>query len=433
MSNYFPKILEKPSHMVMDLSRTSAPVIFIDNQPGYVPIETASLGRKSDGISWGNTKHCMGFTFFAQDEAIGAGIVKDGEIFAITSLRVEDFFNISFEGDETETSLIAVVQIDYDRILVCATSMYNGSAAYASAIVSARGLAVSLATKIEFLPLDIYGDTYSSYFDENGNASVDTTDPQPYDMIATYETYNGSTGFGFITSVRNAASKGGNATSELIDLVQRDIANLTSGFIPMQDAISIESAVHKEQVLIIAVSASGVSVNSYSGGSFSQSHKTFKTQSCLTNVDNVYQSRIVVVPPEKWAAPRYFSKIYAPPGVFARYNTFREIIISMPAGSIMNSYIIRPAENSSDIVDWSPCLEPGSGTLRSLEENDLGYSCDTMAFSLAGRRVFMNAGKALPDSIMATVDRIVATREAMGSASKAIRSMSIYIPYTSMK
>ncbi len=429
--------LDRPSQMVLKLQNTSAPAIFIDNQPGFVPVETISLGRRSDGVSWANTKYCMGYTVFAHDGGIGVGIIKEGDLYAIVMSRIEDFFRLSFnEEDETETSIVSVVQIDYDKFIVAAIAMYNGKAAYASATVSARGLAVALTTKIEFPIISIEeASNYEAYFSENGESTEQTTPPLSGDMIATYETYNETSGFSHVSSQRNITGRSNSAMSTIIALVQTDIKAMTLGFSEMDGATSIISTVHRENIFIVAITPTGVKVNIFEDGSFTNEEKEFKTPSCLSSFDNVYQENIFIKAPKKWAMSRYYSKIYAPPGVFFRYNTFSGIVISIPGDNLMKSYLIRPPRDGEDEkLDWSPCLDSETGKLIASDSALTNMSCAEMAYTLGGNGVFMNSGEALEDYIMAKIDNTKASREIMGgAASKAIRSISTYIPYATQR
>ncbi len=421
----------RPSHMVLKLSDPGAPVIFIDNQPGYVPVESLTKGRMSEGVSWGNTKYCMGYTFFATDSEIGVGIVKEGNIYAITTSRVEDFFRISFEGGESETSLVCVIQVDYDKILVCAVTMFNNELAYASSVISARGLAVALTTKIDFPGIsDSEKEKYSNYFNEDGSSNIDTTPPNSGDMIVTYETYNESSSFGHISSITGVTERSSDAMIKVMSCVQDDIYGISSSFSKLDNAISMESSVHKDDIFIIMTSVKSVKVNKFNGISFEGESRDFETETCLSVFDNVHQSNIIVKTPEKWALSKNHNKIYSPSGVFFRYNTFSGIVVFFPEDKIMKSYFIGPPrEEEDEIVDWSSCVD-NDDKLISSNSVTTNMACSDMSYTLGGHGVFMNSGEAIAEEIMAKIDGTKIRREDMnGTVSKAIKSMSTYIPY----
>ncbi len=422
----------RPSHMVWKLTDPGAPVIFMDNQPGYVPVESLALGRKSESVSWGNTKFCMGYTFFATDSEIGVGIVKEGNIYAITTSSIEDFFRISFEGNETETSLICAIQTGYDEVLVCAVAMFNNEVAYASATISARGLAVAITTKIKFPGIsDTEQEKYDEYFNEDGSSNIETTPPDSGDMIATYETYNESSSFGHISSITGVTTRANDAMSKILSHVQDDILGIASSFSKLDEAISIESSVHKDDIFITMSSVTSIKINKFDGVSFEEEQKDFKTETCLSAFDNVHQANIVIKTPEKWSLPKSHNKIYSPSGVFFRYNTFSGIVVFFPEDKIIKSYFIGPPrEDEDEIVDWSKCVDDDD-KLVSSDSVTTNMLCKDMSYTLGGHKVFMNSGEAIIEDIMAKIDGTKIRREDMGgSVSKAIKSMSTYIPYT---
>ena len=426
-------MVDKPQPAGLKLKKTSLPMLFVDNNPGYVPVETISLGRRADGLYWGNIKYCMGYAVFSTNERIGVGIVKDGEIIAIVSQRLEDFFRVSFDPDQSTTSILAAIQIDYDRIFIGATAMFNGKAMYASATVSARGLALWLRTKAEAVMISgLIRSTHAGMFDaETGESDEETTPPVWGNMIVTYEGYDESEGFSYVSSERNITAIANDAAVALFDRVQDDISTLTSGsYTSRAGVFTMESFVHKEFLYILSTDGASIFINTYSGLAFTETAKELNTPSCQTEFTNVYYGRITVKGPHKWYEPRNYSLIYSPPAVIFRYNTFSGVVVSLPTGDRIYSYLLRPPVDDSGVLDFTAC-PPGQKLMASDSMAFPGRTCNSLAYSIGGDHVDMNSSPATKEYLMAKIDNTKATKSMMGENSLAIKSMTQYIPYSS--
>ncbi len=425
-------IFNEYGKIIWKFPRVKPPVLFIDNQLGYIGIESATSGRRGESLSWSNTKYCMGFTFFSNDENIGVGIVQNGELFSIATARIEDFFEIAFDGETSESSIICAVQIDYDTIFIAAATMYNGKVTYGGKTLSARGLAVATRTRIQFPDADeAVLSTFTEYFNELGESSKITDSPKPGDMIVTYETYNEAHGFSDVsTQTGICEARDPDAMTILNKRALRDIRTLTSTTFPEDNVVTISSAVHNDEIFMIVLLKNAINISIFNGTwSIGAEIKEFKNPSCQTIFDNMYEGRIFISPPDDMSNNKNYDKIYAPPGVFFRYNTFSSIIVSVPYNDTSYTYRILTKEGSS-MLDWSLVedsedenkLVPSDGIKNSL-------TCDEMIYSVAGDNIMMNFPGVYSENIVAAYLKTTASKELLGDGSIAIKSMSLYIPY----
>ncbi len=416
----------KPFPFVIDLAPPLIPVLFIDNLPGIMAIDGIPSGRKNESISWKNTKSCMGFTFYSNEDSIGVGIVREGSLVTIARSDLRDFFSISFDDDESESSLVCTIQLDYDKIYVGAIILYNGKITYAGATVSAMGLAIAVQIKINSsLEKEADTDKYNDIFNENGESSQPTDSPNYTDTTVAYETYNGSHGFSFVSSIIGVAEESENVMVKVMDVVQNDLEGLISGFEKKEGIFSIESSVHDQYVYIFMLSKDKIVINTYDGESRTIDEKNLESNACSDNISNVYSGFIFNKPSVKWVDPPVLARIFSPQGVFFRPNTFGAIVLYVPGeDKTVEAYVALPPLLDDGIIDWSTC-EKEESLFPIVTNNDV--DCDYSQYSLEGFGIIMNPVDST--DILAGWDGTIAYRDYFTEASHGIRSMSAYIPY----
>lgn len=412
------------------------PVIFIDNKNGYVPINNKLGVRAGESLSWSNAKYCMGFTFYANDEEIGAGIVVGGEIYSIASYRLEDFFNRDFGTDveRAEASIVEAIQLDYEHIYLAAILMYNGEVVFASKMVNARGLSIATRTKIKSTYID--KDTINrekSYFNSYGESTIDEIYVGWDDMIVTYEKYKGARGFGDL-SISVIGERGDNIMIDVYRKIIDDINSQTTMFINIDGCIDIESAQYDEKVFILFLTTSGVRVVVFDGFEYSTHENAieFEEKSCQNVFDNVYEGRIFVVPPKDIADQNIYSKIFSPAGVFYRYSRFQGFVIVLPYGNLtMKGYRIKHlGDDGRNTLDVLAAMNGDSEDIVYITHTSsrrTEQECDKMTYILDGDAIMMNTPRY--DYFLASYYGTRAYVSLLGEGSKAVRSMSLYMPY----
>ena len=107
-------------------------------------------GYKNNSLSFSNIKEAMGINFYCTNESIGAAIFKNRVMYSITDSTLQEFFTVDISPD-AETSLVAAIQIDSDRIYVAAVANVAPSEdklVFASKVISYEGLAMSIPTTL---------------------------------------------------------------------------------------------------------------------------------------------------------------------------------------------------------------------------------------------------------------------------------------------
>ncbi len=419
----------------VDLVKHGPPIIFIDNLGGYIPVDSIPKERQDSYTSWGNTKLCAGFTFYANSEFIGVGIVVNDRIATIASLTLVDFFGISLVGEEKEASLLCVVQTGYDTVYMGAAIKYGSKVAYAGYSVNLCGLAVASPMKIESsyaTPTNL--SRHADIFNADGSSANNSIMDGPGDMVVTYETYNGHHGLSLVS--RDAFAIDLDTASlidpltDLMSIAERDLlAIMNNGTFVIEDTFSIASSVDREDIYIIFVSARKISTVTYNGDVYSLSQKEIGDEVCSSSRDNMYQGCIFIKPPIAISRPKDLSGIYAPAGIFLRHNTFDLVLVTLQLDDgIMASYV---ADTTEDGIEWR--RQSDENIIEAEEKIDIGYDCTAQSFGYAGLGIYMNAGTVLDSDIMAYWEGTVASREYFSSngSSDGIRSMSPYIPYFS--
>jgi hypothetical protein len=418
--------------IIWKFKRLEPPVIFFDNNPGYTCIESLPYGRKGDSLAWGNAKYCMGYTFFAHAESIGVGVVINGEIFTIASQRIEDFFGISSDDEGgASASIICAIQIDYDRIYVGAVTVYNGSTTYAGKIASARGLAVGARTKIKFSAESpkISG-LYEKYFNEDGSSSENMTPVGPGDMIVTYEKYVESHGFSDVSSKTGITGlKSKSALKDIYKRVASDINSLSGSSLATSGVFSMISMVYEDKIIIVQLLTDSVYESIYSGSWSPPKKYKLDKPTCQGDFNNVYEGRLFIVPPTDMSENNNYDRIFAPPGVFFRYNTFSALVIVSSSDKSSRTYQINTEKGKG--LDWDKSIDSETNAIKSTGGESSSFGCDTSGVSFAGNEMMMNFPDVYLENILAVYKKTKATKETLGDAATVVRSMSLYIPYMS--
>lgn len=427
----------KPSVAALPLGNKYIPIVANDGDNGMLMASSEGLVRRvSESISWANTKLCMGFTFFANDEHIGVGIVKNDLLFSIVSVRVDDFFRISGEDfSSMETSIISAIQIEYDLMMVSAVGYYNDMVIYASYTISASSLTISCPTRVySMIETLTTQNRYESMYDVDGNSNGIASSYGAGDMITTFESYDKSTGFSYVSSSRHVADRQGNVLIDIYDLIIDDIKSIHDSFDKLEYTSSIESFQCYDKIYIMSFSKSQVRISLFDGSTiFTYGSFSFTKPGCSgALLDNMYFGSIANIPVDDWLKEKNYYKIFSPPGVFYRAKTFKAIAFwkyRKEDGKIyIDTYYILPDEDEDGALDFSIIVDEDTGKLKPVESIDLelGPDCEGSSYSVYSRDIMMNS--ILDENVAARFKKTKITYDSIGLSGE-IRCMSMYIPY----
>jgi len=420
--------------IVWKFPKLEPPAIFIDNNPGFVPVDHVATARSSESLSFGNMKYCAGFTFYATDESIGIGIIINGSLFSIVDSTIEDFFNISIDDEDevTETTILCALQLDFDLVYVAACARYNGGTFFASKTVNTRGLAVSTRTLIEFSSIgDRTKQNYLDAFNEDGTKKSDidgvTEGTSSGDMMASYEEYNEAHGFSDVRQLSDAVSDQEGSRKELFSVVSSDLNSLTDGQISFSEVVDIISAETENSIFLIGMSESNIKVIKRTDVWENYDEESIYGITC-TGTDNIYEGYMFLVPNYDLYSESSYKRIYSPPGVFYRYSGFSKIVIL--GGDDNHTFSAIIDNNKTDDVDIRVCYDEEKKAIASCGECGSGLDCVKMRYILCGNGIVMNYMVNDESDIIARYQMTGVSIDELGGTTKGVRSMSLYIPYT---
>jgi hypothetical protein len=187
----------------------------------------------------------------------------------------------------------------------------------------------------------------------------------------------------------------------------------------------------KDTLYLFGMSDSKIYYSEYSGSSFGAEESiTVDKTNCEASTDNLYEGRIFPVPPEDLKNQENYRKIFAPAGVFYRYNAVYSVVFIMSGDKETYAYEVRTSDDGD--IDFSTIQdENGKAVPTSIEKNEI--KCGESRYCFDAARIMMNVDKTEDSSILATYKRTKATKPCMGDDSKGIRSMSLFTPYMDPK
>jgi hypothetical protein len=207
-----------------------------------------------------------------------------------------------------------------------------------------------------------------------------------------------------------------------------DISAITGSEVSHTDCLDIITFELESHIYMATLAHDSIKIGIKGSSGFSLSTKMFAKESCLTASDNIYEGRMFIVPPSDESDDSGTSKIYAPGGVVHRYSKFYSLVISLPSDDGFMSYEIMGPSESSNGLDYSRITD-GDGNIVPSDFIPSDMSCSEMRYCIGGNKMAMNLQNKDYANILAAYKKTMASKAVMGQGSKAIRSMSLYVPY----
>ena len=274
----------------------------------------------------------MGLNFYANQESIGVAIFRNGIMYSITDSSLTSFFTVDL-GEDIEVSLVSVVQVSEDVIYVAAVANVDPSKdklLFASKTISYEGLLLSCPTMIEHFSLsNSEKEIHKNLFDLDGSLLTGNDDVH----YVSYETYTGSHGFGDFNLVEmEALGATGikDATKKIFKIVSADISNIDNNInIPTDESISaIESFCVNGGIFIFAQGDTILHEFNLSSGTAIGTNYTFENNHIQDEFTNIHFSSIQYVTEKGLEKNTKYNPVYAPAGVFKKYNSLSFIVIN---------------------------------------------------------------------------------------------------------
>ncbi len=318
------------------------PTVIVDNNQGYITYYPFSRGYQSTTLKFSNIHEAMGFNFYCNNESIGVCIFKEGVMISITDMSMSEFFTVTV--DESEVSIVSVVQISSDTIYVAAImNIGDGKVVFSSKTIAFKGLCLSISTLIEHHTTTAgESEKHRGMFDLDGSHTGVMPESEDDDIV-TYENYSGSHGFGDI-KIKEVETGVGVPDSmiKVFDEIVEDLKGFNEYFSDFTTGsiFAIESFEAKNSLFIIALEKEKIHILTVIDDTKEDYQSLdFKKEAKQTLFTNVYSKYMSYYPPR--SNTREYKKVFSPAGIIKRYKAPERIVISRVEDVIVDDETVK--------------------------------------------------------------------------------------------
>ena len=309
-------MLSDHKHLIYEIIKETPPLVFVDDNPGYICYFPQSVGYRSTSITYNGIKEAGGLNFYSSRQSIGGGFFIGGNLFSLTNVRLNDWFGLDLGRDVSSEIFFAGLVSEYEVMVACIANVdpKTNKVIYTSKTIDTRSMLLAASTY--FYP----DGTKTSSIEEHQSKFNDSLvyigeggeDKYFDDLI-----YNGAYGFSDkTTKILEIGSQDKNGRVAIMNETMKDLTSLMeinpALFVDKQ-MYDAETARNKDGVVMLV----GVSATSVQAASKDKATaKEFANPMLTHDLDNVKYGRIMSIPSSKKTSKKV--PTYYPTGIF--YN-----------------------------------------------------------------------------------------------------------------
>ncbi|MDF1879547.1 hypothetical protein JHD46_07855 [Sulfurimonas sp. SAG-AH-194-C20] len=317
-------ILDAHKHLFYNVEENGFPLVFVDNNPGYICYSLTPVGYKGTSLDYNGIKEAGGVNFYCTNQSIGGCFFINGSLYSLTDVRANSWFNLSVDIEASMNIFSAHMVSEFKALVVCLLNVDPSvnRVIYSSKTIDIRSMLLS--SNSLFYESDISEASKATHMELFNEDFIYTGDgvEDYYDDL----TYNGAYGFSDkkIVTLEIGADVN-DARAKISEEVIKDLCslmNIEEDKLTGKSIYAVDTSIDKDGSLaIIGVSSTHI----YGVSEDSADSVEFKSPLIPHKQNNINYSTMIMLPKTKKKTPK---NTYYPLGVFRHSIPTPNIILN---------------------------------------------------------------------------------------------------------